>query len=319
MEEQRALRELKEDDTRVILTADKGVCLVVMDKEEYIRKAEELLKEKAYKIIPTDPTNRQKNKLLQILKKIKGEGGMNESTYKKMYPTGAGIPNFYGLPKIHKAGVPLRPIVSSRGSVSYNTAKELARILKPLAGKTTYSVHNTKDFVDQIKNIKLLPDECIISYDVKALFSSVPIEPAIKIIQQHLEDDQELQQRTSMSVQHITWLLEFCLKNTHFIFQGRFYEQTEGAAIGSSLNFIIANLYMEAFEKKAISASPNPPSVWRRFLHDTFVIIKKTQKDSFISHINSIDEKIQFTMEDSINDGSIPFWTPWSHHGQMAV
>ena len=142
------MRDLKKDDIRVILTTDKGVCLVVMDKEEYIGEAEELLKEKTYKIIPTDPTNRQKNKLIQILKKIKEEGGMNESTYKKMYPTGAGIPKFYVLPKILKAGVPLRPIVSSRGSVSYDTAKELARILKPLAGRTAYSVQNTKDFVD---------------------------------------------------------------------------------------------------------------------------------------------------------------------------
>ena len=91
-EEQRALRELKKDDTRVILTADIGVCLVVLDKDEFIRKAEELLKEKTYKIIPTDPTNRQKNRLIQILKKIKEEGGMSETTYKKIYPTGAGIP-----------------------------------------------------------------------------------------------------------------------------------------------------------------------------------------------------------------------------------
>ena len=139
-EEQGALGELKSDDTRVILTVDKGVCWVVMHKEEYIEKAEELLKEKTYKIIPTDPTNRQKNKLIQILKRIKEEGGMSETTNKKIYPTGAGIPKFYGLPKIHKAGVPLRLIVSSRGSVSYNTAKELARSLKPLAGRTTYSV-----------------------------------------------------------------------------------------------------------------------------------------------------------------------------------
>ena len=286
------MRELKKDDTRVILTADKGVCLVVMDKEEYIGKAEELLKEKTYKVIPTDLSNRQKSKLIQILKKIKEEGGMSESTYKEIYPTGAGIQKFYGLPMIHKAGVPPRPIVSSRGSVSYNTAKELARILKPLAGRTTYSVQNTKDFVDQVKNVKLLPDECIISYDVKALFTSVPIEPAIKIIKQHLENDQELQQRTSMSVQHIIMLLEFCLKNTHFVFQGRFFEQTDGASIGSPLSPIIANLYMEAFEEKAINTSPTPPSMWRRFVDDTFVIIKKTQKDSFISHINFIDEKI---------------------------
>ena len=121
-------------------------------------------------------------------------------------------------------------------------SKELARILKPLAGRTTYSFQNTKDFVDQIKNIKLIPDECIISYDVKALFTSVPIETAIKIIKQHLENDRELQQRTSMSVPHIIILLEFCLKNTHFVFQGRFYEQTEGTAMGSPLSPIIANL-----------------------------------------------------------------------------
>ena len=147
----------------------------------------------------------------------------------------------------------------------------------------------------------------------------MPIEPAIKIIKQHLEDDQELKQRTSMSVQHIIMLLEFCLKNTHFVFQGRFYEQTEGAAMGSPLSPIIANLYMEAFEEKAISTSPTPPSLLRRFVDDTLVIIKKTQKDTFISHVNSIDGKIQFTMEDSKEDGSMPFWTPWLHHVQMAV
>ena len=80
---------------------------------------------------------------------------------------------------------------------------------------------------------------------------------------------------------------------------------------------------MEACEEKAINTSPTTPSLWTRFVDDTFVIIKKTQKDSFISHINSIDERIQFTiqftMEDSKEDESMPFWTPWLHHVQMAV
>ena len=306
-EEHKALKELREDNTSVVLTAGKWICLMVMDKGEYINKAEELLNQETYKIIPTDPTNMQKNKLIHILKKIKAEGGMNEDTYKRMYPTGAGIPKFYGLPKIHKAGIPIRHIVSSRGSVAYGTAKELAKILKPLARTSPYSVQNTKDFVGQLKNIKLQPEECIISYDVKALFASVPIEPAIKIIQQHLEDDHQLQQRTSMTVKHIICLLEFCLKNTYFIFQGRFYEQIEGAAMGSPISPIIANLYVEAFETQAISTAPHLPSMWRRFVDDTFVVIQKTQKDCFIENINSIDDKIQFTMEDCRSDGSMPF------------
>ena len=42
-EEMKAMKELREDDTRMILNADKGVALVVMDKEDYIKKAEDLL------------------------------------------------------------------------------------------------------------------------------------------------------------------------------------------------------------------------------------------------------------------------------------
>ena len=53
-------------------------------------------------------------------------------------------------------------------------------------------------------------------------------------------------------------LLEFCLRSTYFTFQGRFYEQQEGAAMGSPISPIVANLYMEDFEKKAINSSPHP-------------------------------------------------------------
>ena len=110
-----------------------------------------------------------------------------------------------------------------------------------------------------------------------------------------------------MSAQHIICLLEVCLKNTYFIFQGRFYEQVEGAGMGSPISPIIANIYMEAFETKAISTAPQPPSLWRRFVDATFVVIQKTQKAEFIKHINSIDSKIKFTSEDCHSDGSMPF------------
>ena len=84
---------------------------------------------------------------------------MNDILYKKLYPTGANSPKFYGLPKVHKDGIPLRPIVSSVGSVSYETGKELSRILKPLVGKTEHHVKNSKDFIDGIQHIRLKPDE----------------------------------------------------------------------------------------------------------------------------------------------------------------
>ena len=62
-----------------------------------------------------------------------------------------------------------------------------------------------------------------------------------------------------MTVNHICCLLQFCLKNTYFQYKGRYYEQTEGAAVGSPISLIVANLFMEDFEVQAIMISPSPP------------------------------------------------------------
>ena len=75
----------------------------------------------------------------------------------------------------------------------------------------------------------------MMSFDVKALFTSVPIEPALVIIEKPLKEDQNLQSRTTMSIQHIMDLLGLCLRGTYFTFNGNFYEQVEGAAMGSPI------------------------------------------------------------------------------------
>ena len=306
-EELKALIELKKDQERIILTTDKGVALVVMNKTDYINKSEELLNTSTYKRIPEDPTNKQKAKLINILKKIKSKGGLSEDGYKKMYPTGAVSPKYYGLPKIHKAGTPLRPIISSTGTATYNTAKELARILKPLVGTSNHHVQNTRDFIDQIKDVRLKDGESIMSYDVTSLFTSVPIKPALDIIQQRLAKDQDLQKRTSMTIQHIITLLDFCLNSTSFMFQGKYYQQMEGAAMGSPLSPIVANIFMEHFEQQALASAPHPPSLWKRYVDDTSVILETTYKEEFFHHINSVDSHIKFTVENTRDDGSIPF------------
>ena len=111
-----SLTKLNKYPSRMVVTADKGMALVVMNTEDYIKKAEDLLKWHTYRPMASDPTMRLKNKLITLFKSIKAKGGIKEELYKRLYPTGAGSPQFYGLPKIHKEGMPLRPIVSSTGT-----------------------------------------------------------------------------------------------------------------------------------------------------------------------------------------------------------
>ena len=70
-EERKAIDELRKDKSRIILTVDKGVSMVVMNREDHNRKAEDILHQPAYKPIPTDPTNTYKNKPISLLKSIK--------------------------------------------------------------------------------------------------------------------------------------------------------------------------------------------------------------------------------------------------------
>ena len=97
--ERKAIAELKKDLSRMVLTADKGVALVVMNTEDYKKKAEELLDQNTYRTITSDPTMRLKNKMINMLKSIKTKGGMPEELYKSALPHRGCVTQILWAPK----------------------------------------------------------------------------------------------------------------------------------------------------------------------------------------------------------------------------
>ena len=78
---------------------DKGVTMVIMDRQDCINKSNNLLNQPTYREIPQDPTNTIKNKLISILKKVKNQTGLDNITDKARHPMGCVPPNFMGSPK----------------------------------------------------------------------------------------------------------------------------------------------------------------------------------------------------------------------------
>ena len=113
--------------------------------------------------------------------------------------------------------------------------------------------------------------------------------------------------RTVLSVQNIIELLGFCLHNTYFSFQNKFYEQVERAATGSLVSLIVANLVMEHFERDALRSASHPLRFWYRFVDDTWVIQQQAHKQLFLDHVNSIDPGIKLTVKGNQENGAIPF------------
>ena len=110
-----------------ILPADKGNATVVLNTVDYKQKITSLLQVPSYRRLARDPTDSTERKTTLVLKK----STLTEDTCKQLRPAGCRPPRLCGLPKVHKEGVPLRPIVNNNGAPTYQLSKYLAGHLKP--------------------------------------------------------------------------------------------------------------------------------------------------------------------------------------------
>ena len=145
------------------------------------------------------------------------------------------------------------------GSPTYELAKHVAEILSPLIGHTDSFIKDSNDFIKIIKNEKIRPQDTLISFDVVSLFTKIPLDKAIQVVKEATDPE-------------TTKLAEVCLCSTFLSYQGEFYEQTSGVAMGSPLSPIVANNFMENFEKRALDSYPLKPTRWKRFVDDTNVL-----------------------------------------------
>ena len=130
------------------------------------------------------------------MRKVKNK--LSSKEYYQLYPTGSCAGNFYGTAKIHKLplngfinNLPLGPIISNIGTASYRLAKYLTKLLSPLA-QSNYTIYSTKDLIIKIKNEKIPEIYEMVSFDVKSLFTSVPLEHTIDIIIKRVYEKHEI-------------------------------------------------------------------------------------------------------------------------------
>lgn len=102
----------------------------------------------------------------------------------------------------------------------------------------------------------------MVSFDGVSLFTKVHINAALEVISSLLANDESIEDRTSIPAPEVCSLVELCLHFTYLQFEGTFFEQVDGAAMRSPLSPIVANLFMEGFERKALEmASLHPKNV----------------------------------------------------------
>ena len=198
----------------------------------------------------------------------------------------------------------MHPIVSACGTVAYNTAKFITKILQNYCGKTSSFVKHSTNFIKKIKHLSINPkEETLVSFDVSALFTSIPVPFALQVINSKISTCTNFTNVCKIPTVKLIKHLEFTLTKCIFCFNKTFYKQSQGAAMGSP---VIANIYMEYFESLVIPWSPTLIKWWFRYADDVYSATRKDQVNKLQEHFNSIDPHIKFTIELLGTDG-LPF------------
>ena len=207
----------------------------MLDKADYYFKMDAILQDKSkFKRLTSDPlktTTNRENKIRGFLRSLKNESIISGELYEKLIPTGS-IPGIlYGLPKIHKANIPLRPILSTIGTHSYNLSKYLVSLLHDIS-VSPFMISDTFSSTNELRNPNLDTDHIFMtSFDISSLITHVPLDDTIDII---------ISKLFLNSTHHLGFtraqfkeLLSLAVKNCHFLFNGHLYEQVDGVAMGS--------------------------------------------------------------------------------------
>ena len=178
-DERKALKELQSDTSIVILPADKGRSTVILNREDYLEKCMDHINNGPYQLLKKDPTTTIKTKTLKKLKVLKD----NEFTDNKLYylKPDSPAPRFYDQAKMHKPGVPIRPIISYSGSPLNNLNKYIDSTLKAYVKDENNNAKNSTTFSNYII-FPIEDDEIMVSFDVTSLYTNIPIIDTLNII-----------------------------------------------------------------------------------------------------------------------------------------
>ena len=119
-------------------------------------------------------------------------------------------------------------------------SKFVANILKNYT--TNDHCKNSAQFLECIRNIEIEEDECMISFDVTSIYTSVPINNTLIIIKDLLKNDPDFNKKTSIPIEEFLKLVTLVLTKTWYLFDGKFFTQTDGVVMGGPASSIVAEI-----------------------------------------------------------------------------
>lgn len=318
-DELKCLKSLRSNKNIVIAKADKGNCIVILDKNSYIEKAEQILKGHQFQEITNKSYHQQReNEFNKYIYSLFKDGVIDQKLRLRLQSTCSSLSVLYGLPKIHKTGYPIRPIISTIGSFQYELSKYLAKAIKDASPQADSYIKDAFEFVKKIKSTILDKEKSytMCSFDVESLYTNVPVQEAINVTLDFMFKPTK-NINIPFTREQMKKLLELSVCEAPFRFQSKIYRQMDGVAMGSPLAPILADLWLQKIEQKLNKFSKNRPIIWARYVDDIFCLfdIPINKILEFHTRINKWHKNLKFTIEMESNK-TLPFLDVLVTHDQ---
>ena len=296
-------RYLKEYDLLAV-PFDKGVGICLMTRETYKNKMNDILKLDQFEKLEKPRKNsknfiiKEEERINEELDKLRDNQLITEELRVEMRSKGAQPPRLYGLAKVHKAAVPLRPVLSMPGSPYHNIAEKVTKWLSVIP--ESKSQCSSKKVSEEVKELRLEEGEVLVSFDVVSLYTNVPVNEAIMEAADRLySGDFE-----TPPVSKLTFikLLELCSTNVIMLTSEGYFCQKEGLAMGSPPAPILANIWLSKYE----SVLKDDATLFERYMDDVIRTIQRNRIEQKLIEINQIHPNLRFTME-SEEEGRLSF------------
>jgi hypothetical protein len=302
-----ALLKLRRNPDVMILRPDKGSGVVVMDRSDYVRKVRDILCDASkFKIDDrqVDASAKTSKEFACVLTVLKSRRFITEAERRSLSCTNVASPRLYALPKTHKPNVPVRPILSMTQTAYERVSKWLAEMLKPVEESFTgFCVKDSFSFVENIQDFDA-SSVSMVSFDVSSLFTNVPVHETVDIITNAVSENPDL---CPLPPELLRELLLLCVSNVQFLFDGHFYRQIDGVAMGSPLGPLFANIFMGSIERKLKDDIEASCSKFYRYVDDTFAFVRNGHCfQRLLDLFNSAHSNLSFTHECESN-GSLSF------------
>lgn len=292
------------DNKLLAVPFDKGIGICLMKTDIYNSKMRDIIGLPQFQKFTVNRKNgknpilKEEERIVTILKSMRTNNKLSESLFNKLKPIGSQPPRLYGLAKIHKPNIPVRPVLSMPGSAYYKIAHQIAEWLSVVEECRINS--STKSIVDSLKDTKLQKDDILVSFDVSSLYTNVPVYEAMDECTNLLYSGRY--KKPPVDKQTFKELLEICSCNVIMLTNEGYYKQIEGLAMGSPPAPLLANGWMYKFD----SIVKGDASLFARYMDDYVRDIKPESINEKLKQINGLHPSLKFTMEIEDN-GSLPF------------